>query len=501
MPQVIVRNRWKAIVAVVTSVVLLLPVGMSNARRRADYTPGSPGLGDSYYPLDGNGGYDVRHYVLRIRYKPVTDRLRGKAHISATAKKNLSRFNLDFQGLNLRSISVNGEAARWIRRRRHELVISPSANLGKGKAFEVVASYAGIPKLLGGGIVAGGVHRTTDGAVIVGQPHVASTWFPVNDHPRDRATFTVRLEVPSGVEAVSNGRLVKRSSTDGWSTWTWSGGGKMASYLATAAIGQFEIGRRTTSEGIPVLDAVDVQIGNRADRVLAKEEAIVGFLSQRFGPYPFEALGAIVERHDLGFALETQTRPVYDSRIFTEFDSIFATSLVVHELAHMWYGDSVAVRDWRHIWLNEGPATYAEWLWSGSRGGDRPGETFDSLCSAPGGNDFWDVKTGDPGRRNLFDPEAVYLRGAMTLHALRRAVGTETFFEIMSTWTDERGGRTGTSARFKRLAEELSGRQLDRLFRHWLLRAAKPPGCRGAGKANNRGTTLASSLWKGTHTQ
>ncbi len=479
----VARNRWRALVAACIAGVLLLPVGMADARRKVEYTPGSPGLGDSYYPLYGNGGYRVRHYGLKIRYNPGTDRLIGRARIKAVARKDLSRFNLDFKGLNLSSITVNGAGARWKRRRGHELLITPRQGLRKGGAFSVVASYAGTPKLLKGPLGEGGVFRTDDGALILGQPQVAATWFPVNDHPSDKATYTIRLRVPAGLEAISNGRLEKRSRSGGWSTWTWSGGGKMASYLATAAIGQFDIRRRTTSDGIPVLDAVDSRIGDRSHRVLAKEEAIVRFLRRRFGPYPFSALGGIVERHDLGFALETQTRPVYDSIIFTEFGNAFATSFVVHELAHMWYGDSVAVRDWRHIWLNEGPATYAEWLWSGARGGDRPRQIFTSLCSRRSRSDFWDLKTGDPGPRNLFDFEAVYLRGAMTLHALRRAVGPEIFFDIMRGWTAERRGGKGSTAQFKALAESLSGRQLDGLFRQWLFRAAKPRACRRAHNA------------------
>ena len=479
------RNRWVPVAAAFTAVALVLPLGMADPRRRIDYSPGAPGLGDSYYRLDGNGGYDVRHYGLAIRYNPDSDRLVGRARILAVAKKNLSRFNLDFKGLNLSSVTVDGAPASWERRRSHELVVTPETGLRRGRRFEVVASYAGIPKLLQTRLGKGGVFRTDDGAVILGQPKVAATWFPVNDHPRDKATYTIRLTVPAGLEAVSNGRLVQRSRSGGWSTWTWAGAGRMASYLATAAIGRFDIRRRATSDGIPILEAVDVQVGDAADRALGKEERVVRFLGRRFGPYPFRALGGIVEHHELGFALETQTRPVYDFRIFTEFGNAFATSFVVHELAHMWFGDSVSVRDWRHIWLNEGPATYAEWLWRGARGGDRPKETFNQLCSIPARDEFWNVKTGGPGRANLFDFEAVYIRGAMTLHALRRAVGAETFFEILRTWTTERRDGTGTSAQLKALAEKLSGKRLDPLFRNWLFRAAKPPACKGARDASD----------------
>ncbi len=113
----VARSRWTVIVAALTAGLLLLPAAMADARRKIDYSPGSPGLGDSYYPLDGNGGYRVRHYGLKIRYNPANDRLVGRARIKAVAKKDLSRFNLDFRGLNLSSITVDGAEARWKRRR------------------------------------------------------------------------------------------------------------------------------------------------------------------------------------------------------------------------------------------------------------------------------------------------------------------------------------------------------------------------------------------------
>jgi aminopeptidase N len=470
-------SQWRVSIAALVIGALALPSGLAQARGESAFTPGSAGLGDSYFPLFGNGGYDVEHYGLHIRYDPATDGLVGRARIDAVATKDLSRFNLDFIGLRVHSLTVDGERARWARVRGRELVVTPSVEVEEGGDLAVVVRYSGVPKLLGGTLGQGGVFPTDDGAVIVGQPEVAATWFPVNDHPRDKATYTIRLTVPTGLEAISNGVLTERSRSGGWSTWTWSHGGAMASYLATAAIGEFEIRRRTTSYGLPILDAVDVKVGAAADRALALEEEVVSFLSRRFGPYPFQTVGGIVEHHDIGFALETQTRPVYDYRIFTLFDRVFQDGFVVHELAHMWYGDEVAVGDWRHIWLNEGPATYAEWMWHGGHGRDKPREFFAKLCATPKGDAFWDVKTGDPGPASLFDFEAVYLRGAMTLEALRRAVGGEAFFDIIRTWASDNADGLGSTREFKELAERVSGRQLDKLFRNWLFRAAKPPAC------------------------
>jgi aminopeptidase N len=464
-----------ALVALV-SASLVLPVETTTAGS-GTFSPGAAGIGDSYFPLYGNGGYDVQHYDLWIRYDPRSDKLDGRARITAVATKNLSRFNLDFVGLTLHSLVVDGEDALWTRTLKHELVVTPHDGIPIGTTFTVVARYAGIPETftVPGTSIRTGVVPTDDGALIWGEPEVAAAWFPVNDHPRDKATYTIALTVPDGLKAISNGRLTGWTpASSGWRTWTWHESAPMASYLATAAIGRFDVRRRHMRNGIPILDAVDPRVGNAADGALLREGSIIRFLSQRFGRYPFNALGGIVEQFDLGgAALETQTRPVYDSRVLSFRGRV---SVVVHELAHQWYGDSVALNEWKHVWLNEGFATYAEWLWSGAKGDGTPRQISNFFCSVISkGDPFWTVAPGNPGRADLFHG-AVYLRGAMTLDALRRRVGGSDFFAILRAWVSQRGGGTGTTQQFETLAEHISGRELDALFRRWLFTEGSPCG-------------------------
>ncbi|MET1015925.1 MAG: M1 family aminopeptidase, partial [Leifsonia flava] len=214
-------------------------------------------------------------------------------------------------------------------------------------------------------------------------------------------------------------------------------------------------------------------IGDQVSASLAREPEVIGFLSAQFGPYPFDEAGGIVDDLEgIGFALENQTRPIYDQSFFSGTPEQ-GDGVVVHELAHQWFGDDVALKRWSDIWLNEGFATYAEWLWAEHEGYADPQAYFDDLYSIPADDDFWSLTIGDPGPDAIFDG-AVYDRGAMTVHALRLTVGDDAFFDILQTWTRERSGGNGTTAQFIALAESISGTDLDGLFTAWLFTGEKP---------------------------
>jgi aminopeptidase N len=440
---------------------------------------GSPGVGDSYYPGYGNGGYDVRAYDLEVDYDPATERLDGEADIEATATADLCSLNLDLVGLDVERVEVDGRRARWVRFGQ-ELVVTPRRPLREGRRFEVEVRYGGVPQefVLPGTIARTGFMTTPDGANVVGQPEVAAAWFPVNDHPLDKATYDFEVTVPDGYEVVANGFLRDVDHGRGSTTWEWEAREPMASYLATIDIGQWDVRRWTTSSGIPVYDAVDSAITGplRAsiDWSLARQGEILDVLGEAFGPYPFSTVGAIVDNQDdLFFALETQTRPVY-SKLFWAGGQLGGDAVVVHELAHQWFGDDVALGRWQDIWLNEGFATYAEWLWAEHEGFGTPREALETLhAEIPADDPIWSVVIGDPGVANLFD-NAVYVRGAMTLQALRDEVGDDRFWRIIRTWAADHSGGNVTTPEFIALAEQVAGRELDDLFATWLFTAGKP---------------------------
>jgi hypothetical protein len=238
-------------------VIVGLVLGVAPATAGATtvhFGPGAPGIGDPYFPLDGNGGYDVQHYDLAVTYDPASDRLTGVATIQANATQNLSAFNLDFVGLRLRSVTVNGVAAVTTRKGQ-ELTVKPRSGLTNGSAFTVVARYDGVPQTLEEFGLSGFIH-TDDGAIVIGEPHVAATWFPANDHPRDRASFTFHITVPTGTEALSNGALVGQQTNGAWTTWNWDAVEPMATYLAMMAIGQFDVDAYAAG-GLDFWDAID----------------------------------------------------------------------------------------------------------------------------------------------------------------------------------------------------------------------------------------------------
>ncbi|MEV6847296.1 M1 family aminopeptidase [Actinoplanes sp. NPDC051411] len=651
------------------------------------FTPGASGIGDSYYPLDGNGGYDVRHYGLDLGYQPATGDLRGVATIAARATQNLSSYDLDLDGLTVRSVIVDGRPAGW-RRDGNELVITPAAGLRSGGAFTTVVTYDGRPQAIDDPYIGtSGFLRTADGVTVAGEPHAAATWFPVNDHPSDKAAYTFEVTVPDGLSVVANGSLAGRAAhADKTTTWTWNATDPMASYLATISVGRYSV-KAYREDGVQITDAVakslegpavaapatgqrlawsgaeipaykrlthtiavpaggatlgfdvdaeaadtgyfmveahtvgqddwttlpdstgytgdwagnmclafdthpflahyltrnadgtcapngttgswnaessanyggewlnwqvdlgayagrtveialtyvtakptgfdghtqrtgiyldDVQVstgsgstsfetgddpwstpaapagspanpttwrsvtvdqlpmraeGQIAHNALDREPEILRFLAQNFGPYPFGTSGGIFSDADFGFALETQTRPTYSSTFLYDQDN--TTSTVVHELAHQWFGDSVSIEQWKDIWLNEGFATYAQWLWNEHEGVQTAQQFFDfAYDELPADDPTWSGALDDQGVNGM---DNTYGRGALALQALRMTVGDSTFFKILKAWTVQKAGGNGTSHDFAVLASRVAKRDLSGFFTAWVFSPGKPP--------------------------
>jgi aminopeptidase N len=431
---------------------------------------GAPGIGDPYFPLDGNGGIDVIRYRIHDTYRFSDRRLRGKTRITLRATQALTTFNLDFL-LPVHRVTVDGSNAVYDQGSRpHELVIKPSSPLAAGELVSVLVRYAGFPEqhsYRGERNWLASDHEV----VTMNEPHMAPWWFPANDHPRDKALVDMRISVPRGKQVIANGRLLSRRNDGSLTTYHWRADEPMVPYLAFFAAGRFAVSQGT-HDGLPWLVAVSRRLApsvrQESMKVLQRTPEVVAWLETRLGEYPFSQTGGLATSLDPGFALENQTRPTYYAISKNGF------STVVHELAHQWFGDSVAVARWQDIWLNEGFASFMEAAYAEAHGGRDAQQFLESTWQAFGENDpFWMLPIGDPGSDSIF-AWPVYLRGSMTLQALRHRIGETAFWTILRTWAAEREGGNGTTEDFVALAEMVSGQDLDGFFETWLFADTRP---------------------------
>jgi aminopeptidase N len=462
---------------VLTATAIVVAAGLlgtvpAHAAGGPRFTPGAAGSGEPYFPDMGNGGYDVGHYDLDLAYVPATKKLTAKAVVHATATQNLSRLDLDFQGpLTITKLTVNGRKAAWQRTGDQELVITPKHGLRRGSRFTVSVSYSGIPQDIDDPALGiSGWVTTSDGAVALNQPIGAATLFPVNDSPRDKATYSYTITVPKGLTALANGVPAGTRTRGGSTTYRWIDDNPTASELTLVAIGKYDV-TRSRLGGLPNITAIQSAIDTKAGQGAAFNQTTADLVSWEqgmYGRYPFSATGGIITDAEVGYALETQGRPVYD-----QSTSDVDADTMAHELAHQWYGDSLTPVHWSDIWLNEGFATYTEWLYSEKTGGSTAQQLFDKTYARAATDPRWALVMANPGRDHIFD-WTVYDRGAMTLHMIRKAIGDPAFFTLIKRWAAEHRFQNVSTAEFEKFAEQVSGKNLHDLFQKWAYTAGKP---------------------------
>ncbi|WP_430495900.1 M1 family metallopeptidase [Micromonospora trifolii] len=432
-------------------------------------TPGAGRSGDSYLPEHGNGGYRVRHYDLDLDYRVVSNRLAGRADITAAALQSLSRFTLDLGRLRVQDVRVNGRPAKYLHR-PDKLQIKPERPIGAGDTFRVEIRYAGKPVPISGRWGELGWEELTDGVLVASQPNGSPSWFPCDDQPGAKATFRVAVTTPSPYTVLVTGDPVLQQRGAGGTTWVYERREPTSPYLMSVQIGRYEMVDLAVGE-VAQRAAIPPSLRRNAAHDFGRHGQIMSALQRLFGPYPFREYVVVVADDDLDDPVEAQGMAVFgrnhvDGRRTHE-------RLIVHELAHQWFGNSLTVADWRHIWLNEGFATYAEWLWSGVCG-DLPTDALAAQWYAWVAARPRHVVVAHPGVDRMFDP-LVYKRGALTVHALRKRVGDESFFTLLRAWVAEHQHATVTTEQFRLHAQRFAREPLDGLFAAWLDSPTLPP--------------------------
>ncbi|MEO6702738.1 MAG: M1 family metallopeptidase [Jatrophihabitantaceae bacterium] len=430
---------------------------------------GPAGLGDPYLPRSGNPGFAVEHYELGLDYRVSTNRLTGRAVLSARSTAPLTQFTLDLVGLTVSKVVVDGVRAARFRTGQDKLWIRPATPIEAGSPFSIEVQYQGNPQPREGRWGELGWEELTDGVIVASQPDGAPTWFPCNDHPSEKAGYRISVTVESAYQVAANGQLTSRITKSSRSTWVFEQREPMASYLATVQIGRYELLELASS---PVRQRVlaPARLQARCREDLSAQARMLSTFARLFGPYPHPEYLVVVTDDDLEIPLEAQGISIFGAN---HMDGRHGEErLVAHELAHQWFGNSVTIRSWQHLWLNEGFACYAEWLWA-DESGDRPvaqaaQAAWRRLAAEP-----QDLVIGDPGPDLMFD-DRLYKRGALTVHAVRLAVGDQRFFELLRAWTAGNRHSTVTTEEFIAHAQLFSDQPLAGLFDRWLHAAPLP---------------------------
>lgn len=433
-----------------TSTTTTVPLEVSTAE----------GLGDSFYPYLGNGGYDVLHYEIDLDIDPVANTIQALTTITAQATEELPAFNLDLSGLTVESVEVDGTGAEFSRYRT-ELAVVPADTLAAGIEFVTEVSYSGTPETIfdrGVPFARLGWYHRDNVIYTVNEPSGSMTWFPANNHPTDKATFEIRLTVPEPFTAAATGVLAEQAGINGYTTTTWQMDDPMATYLAAVYVGDFERVESAPADGPLIRDYVPRADPEGVVDALSITPEVIRYFESLLGPYPYDVYGTIVMPFDLGFALENQTLSVHGLDTIDPFT-------VSHEVAHQWLGNSSTLDDWRDIWLHEGFATYLSYMYLAEyHGADldlQMAEQHGYMAQAVGPAPL------EIEHSELFD-QSVYLRGALTLHALRQFAGDTVFAEILRAHYQQSAHRNTNTGEFLDVVTQLAGGDAAELVESWL---------------------------------
>ena len=452
----------------VTEAPVASPTAPVAAPELSVLVPENLSAGDPYAPALGNSGYDVLRYTLRVALRPGVREVEATADIELeSTQAGLRQVSLDFIGFRIDSVTVDGAPAEYGRDARKLLVNLPQG-LGAGAGATLTVAYRGQPDQEPSEYVPFvshlGLHFEPDHIYVVSEPDGARFWFPANDHPRDKAVFRFEVVAPPGQTGVANGELIETLAgtpaafADGGpgDVYIWEHNFPMATYQAMVAVGPYVRVDDTSPGGAPLRHYLFEEDRANFEPYRAPIGEMVDWLSEQFGPYPFEAFGYVLVGN-LGGALETQTMVVTDRASLSE-------NILAHELAHQWFGNWVSLDSWGEMWRSEGFATYLAALWP-DRG--NPGRLAANLAAGIQRGPQSPFPMRNPPADQLFGP-AVYEEGALLAGDLRQTMGDEAFYAGLRAYFAQYGGDTASDAEFQAVLEEAAGQSLEAVFARWL---------------------------------
>ncbi|MCL7494735.1 M1 family metallopeptidase [Streptomyces sp. MCA2] len=470
------RIRWTGYRAAALGLAALATLGVAEPS-----SLGPQGLGDPLYPTLGNTGYDVTSYDVSLDYSGHNNQpLKAVTEITARATTELDHLNLDFARGTVRSVKIGGLPAEH-QQHGEDLVLTPAFHISRGQEVKISVEHTSEPT----GKADGGWIRTSDGLAMANQADAAHRVFPCNDHPSDKALFTFHITAPQELTAVANG-LPQRPGARAAArrTWTYRTTHPMATELAQVSIGKSSVLLRHGPHGLPVRDVVPTADHSALARWLAKTPDQLAWMERKVGPYPFEAYGVLIVNARTGFELETQTLSLFEKAMFTagQLPDWYVESVMVHELAHQWFGDSVSPRRWSDVWLNEAHATWYEALYAQERG-DKRASLDARMRHAYEESDGWRAEGGPPAAPKIPGPgqkigifrPIVYDGSALVLYALRQKIGTAAFERLEHEWVDRHRDGVADTADFIQLSSQVAGQNLTGFFQAWLYGDRTPP--------------------------
>ncbi len=425
-------------------------------------------LEDSVYPDIGDPSVDSLHYDLDLAWTPETRTLVGEATIELRSTGTGDHLQLDLgEPLDVSAVSLDGADVPFEHLGK-DLVVS--APVTKDERYVLEVNYSGTPEptpapTIRTDFTTGGWQITPSGETWTQQePYGAFTWYPVNDQPSDKAFYDLNITVPSPWVGVANGVLTDQTEHDGLTTSAWHLADPASSYLVTVATGDYTRTTNTSASGLEISYWVP---SNRPGLASGLESAAAGldWLEALLGPYPFDSLGFLLV--DSRSGMETQTMITLGATDYTT-----STAVLVHEMAHQWYGDEITPEDWSDVWMNEGMAMYLQGCWQAQDDGRTVDAVMDdyALVEAELRSKAGPPAAYDPSQ---FGASNIYFGPALMWHELRKRIGDTAFWKVVRDWPAREPGTNASRAEY--LDWLVDQTHVERsFFEDWLLSPTTP---------------------------